>query len=84
MCYITGYEEFNPEKVDISFASAAGTIAVCEHGKGLPFDEAKALAILKEPEVIILADMHEGTAEATCWGCDLTYDYVKINGDYRT
>ncbi len=77
-------EEFNPEKVDISFASAAGTIAVCEHGKGLPFDEAKALAILKEPEVIILADMHEGTAEATCWGCDLTYDYVKINGDYRT
>lgn len=77
-------EEFNPEKVDISFASAAGTIAVCEHGKGLPFDEAKALAILKEPEVIILADMHEGTAAATCWGCDLTYDYVKINGDYRT
>ena len=77
-------EEFNPEKVDISFASTAGTIAVCEHGKGLPFDEAKALAILKEPEVIILADMHEGTAEATCWGCDLTYDYVKINGDYRT
>ena len=77
-------EEFNPEKVDISFASTAGTIAVSEHGKGLPFDEAKALAILKEPEVIILADMHEGTAEATCWGCDLTYDYVKINGDYRT
>ena len=77
-------EEFNPEKVDISFASTAGTIAVCEHGKGLPFDEAKALAILKEPEVIILADMHEGTAAATCWGCDLTYDYVKINGDYRT
>ncbi|MBR3202119.1 MAG: bifunctional glutamate N-acetyltransferase/amino-acid acetyltransferase ArgJ [Solobacterium sp.] len=77
-------EEFNPEKVDISFASAAGTIAVCEHGKGLPFDEAKALAILKEPEVIILADMHEGTAAATCWGCDLTFDYVKINGDYRT
>lgn len=77
-------EAFDPQKVDISFASAAGMIAVCENGKGLAFNEVLALAVLKEPEVIILVDMHEGTAEATCWGCDLTYDYVKINGDYRT
>ena len=77
-------EEFDPEKVNISFASQAGTIDVCRNGKGLPFDEANAKAILKEEEVMILADLQEGDASATCWGCDLTYDYVKINGDYRT
>ncbi len=77
-------EVFNPEKVDIAFASAAGTIAVCAGGKGLAFDEALAKQVLHEDEVIIDIAMNEGDAEAVCWGCDLTYDYVKINGDYRT
>ena len=76
--------DFDPLKVDIAFASDAGRIDVCKAGKGLPFDEEKALAILQQPEVIIDVNMNEGTSSVTCWGCDLTYDYVKINGDYRT
>ncbi len=77
-------QSFDPLKTDISFSSLKGDIAVCKEGKGLAFDEEKALEILKEEEVIIDISLHEGDAEATCWGCDLTYDYVKINGDYRT
>ena len=77
-------ESFDVDSVDIQFASAAGTVDVCKDGKGLNFDEELAEAVLKEPEVIINVTMHEGTEHATCWGCDLTYDYVKINGDYRT
>ncbi len=76
--------DFDPLKTDIAFISKAGRIDVCQAGKGLAFDEALASAILHEEEVIIEADMHEGNASATCWGCDLTYDYVRINGDYRT
>ena len=76
--------DFDPEKTDIAFASEAGSIAVCQNGRGLPFDEDLALKILKEEEVEINIDLHEGNASVTCWGCDLTYDYVKINGDYRT
>lgn len=76
--------EFDPEKADISFASDAGTILVCKDGKGVNFDEDQAKKILTEEEVIIDITIAEGDAEATCWGCDLTYDYVKINGDYRT
>lgn len=76
--------EFDPEKADISFASSAGTILVCKDGKGVNFDEDQAKKILTEEEVIIDITIAEGDAEATCWGCDLTYDYVKINGDYRT
>lgn len=76
--------DFDPLKVDIAFASEAGSIEVCKAGKGLPFDEEKALAILQKPEVIIEVNMNEGSSSVTCWGCDLTYDYVKINGDYRT
>ena len=53
-------------------------------GDGLPFDEDAAKRILSEKEVVILVDLHEGDEAAECWGCDLTYDYVKINGDYRT
>ncbi len=81
-----GYSKapFRPEYVDVSFASAAGEIAVCKDGAGLTFDEDKAKEILTQDEVIIRVDLHEGDAAATCWGCDLTYDYVKINGDYRT
>lgn len=81
-----GYSKapFRPEFVDVSFSSAAGTILVCQEGAGLEFDEDLAKKILTEREVAILVDLHEGRYEATCWGCDLTYDYVKINGDYRT
>ena len=71
-------------KVDVSFRSAAGTVAVCRDGAGIPFSEAEAKKILLEKEITILVTLHDGPAEATAWGCDLTYDYVKINGDYRT
>lgn len=75
---------FDPEKVRICFSSAAGTVVVCEGGRGVPFEEELASRILSEKEVMIEIMLEEGTASATCWGCDLTYDYVKINGDYRT
>ncbi len=77
-------EEFDPEAVDVAFASAAGRVEVCAAGQGLPFDEAVAKAVLLEPEVQILIDLHDGDAACTCWGCDITYDYIRINGDYRT
>ena len=76
--------KFDPQAVSVTFASAAGEIVVCENGKGLLFDEDLAKTILSEDHVEIRADVHQGNAQATCWGCDLTYDYVKINGDYRT
>lgn len=76
--------EFAPETVDVSFASAAGDIAVCEKGRGLPFDEDLAKKILTEHDVEIRISMGTGAGTATCWGCDITYDYIKINGDYRT
>ncbi|MBR4211150.1 MAG: bifunctional ornithine acetyltransferase/N-acetylglutamate synthase, partial [Oscillibacter sp.] len=77
-------EAFDPEKVGVSFASAAGEIAVCANGRGLEFDEDKAKQILTEHDVEIRITMGEGGAACTCWGCDITYDYIKINGDYRT
>ena len=77
-------EQFDPDKVDVHFTSAAGDIAVCEQGRGLSFDEELAKKILTEHDVEINIFMGEGEAACTCWGCDLTYDYVKINGDYRT
>ena len=76
--------DFDPEKVNVAFASKVGTIAVCENGRGLDFDEDLAKKILSEDSVEINVTMDEGDASVTCWGCDLTYDYVKINGDYRT
>lgn len=76
--------EFDPEAVDVAFASAAGEIAVCEQGRGLPFDEDLAKKILTEHDVEIRISMGAGPGAATCWGCDITYDYIKINGDYRT
>ncbi|MCD8342637.1 MAG: bifunctional glutamate N-acetyltransferase/amino-acid acetyltransferase ArgJ [Clostridiales bacterium] len=75
---------FRPECVEVRFASAAGEIQVCDEGLEVAFDEAKAKEILSQPEVEILVDVHEGHASATCWGCDLTYEYVRINGEYRT
>lgn len=81
-----GYSKapFRPEYVTIGFSSAAGSITVCQNGKGLDFDEDLAKKILVEKEVSIDVDIAEGDAQATAYGCDLTYDYVKINGDYRT
>ena len=76
--------QFDPNKVDIYFASKNGKILVCQDGKGIAFDEEKAAKILAPDAIAILADLHEGDQNATCWGCDLTYDYVRINGDYRT
>ena len=77
-------EDFDPDKVSISFVSDAGEVLVCENGRGVDFSEEDAKAILSQEEVIIDIRMQEGDAQAICWGCDLTYDYVKINGDYRT
>ena len=71
-------------KVDVAFRSAKGTIPVCKMGAGIEFSEEIAKTILLEPEIDILVELNDGEASATAWGCDLTYDYVKINGDYRT
>ncbi len=75
---------FNPEEIDVSFISPSGTIRVCQDGIGLDFDETLAKTVLSDTEIEIIVSMKEGTEKATCWGCDLTYDYVKINGDYRS
>ncbi len=81
-----GYSKapFRPECVDVTFASAAGSIAVCKAGEGLEFDEDLAKKVLSQDEVEIQVNVNEGEHSVTAWGCDLTYDYVKINGDYRT
>ncbi|NLZ25404.1 MAG: bifunctional glutamate N-acetyltransferase/amino-acid acetyltransferase ArgJ [Clostridiales bacterium] len=71
-------------KVDVAFKSAAGEIMVCSSGAGVDFDEDKAKKILLESEIEIIIGLNDGSGYATAWGCDLTYDYVKINGDYRT
>lgn len=75
---------FNTEEVTVEFASKAGTVTVCEKGRGLEFNEELAKEILDQEEVEINVTLQEGSGNVTCWGCDLTYDYVKINGDYRT
>lgn len=75
---------FDPNTVDIAFAADGQTLAVCRQGRGLDFDEDAALALLSHHEVDINVDLHAGNASADAYGCDLTYGYVKINGDYRT
>lgn len=72
------------DKIGVSFRSEKGTIEVCRNGSGVDFSEEKAKEILLEKEIEILVDLGDGDYNATAWGCDLTYDYVKINGDYRT
>ena len=81
-----GYSKapFRPEYVDVTFQSCAGEILVCEQGEQVEFDEDLAKEILSQKEVVINVELNEGDDCAECWGCDLTYDYVKINGDYRT
>ena len=76
--------DINVEKIDVVLASAAGEILVCKSGAGVEFSETKAKKILQEKEISIRIQLNSGKASATAWGCDLTYDYVKINGDYRT
>jgi glutamate N-acetyltransferase/amino-acid N-acetyltransferase len=75
---------FDPGRVELCFASAAGEILVCRDGAALPFSEEEAKRILREEEIEIRIDLQGGPGEAVAWGCDLTYDYVKINGDYRS
>ena len=76
--------DFEIDKVSVDLASSAGTIAVCRNGAGIEFSEEEAKVVLAEDEIFINVDLGQGDATAKAWGCDLTYDYVKINGDYRT
>ena len=85
LCAI-GYSgaDVDVEKVNVAFHSAKGTVSVCANGAGVDFSEEQAKEILLESAIDILIDLNDGDGTATAWGCDLTYDYVKINGDYRT
>mgnify|MGYP004646965965 FL=1 len=85
LCAI-GYAEadFEIDKVDVDLASKYGTVAVCRNGAGVEFSEEEASRILSSDEIFIHVDLKQGTESAKAWGCDLTYDYVKINGDYRS
>lgn len=74
----------NPNKIDLSFKSSAGEIEICKNGMPLPFDETIAKEILLQDKITILINMNSGEHLSTAWGCDLSYDYVKINGDYRS
>ncbi len=76
--------DLDVEKVGVSFISDGGEIEVCKDGHGVDFDEVLAKKILSEKEIVINVTLADGDCAATAWGCDLTYDYVKINGDYRT
>ncbi len=85
LCAI-GYSgaDVNVEKIDVSFKSNKGEILVCKDGSGVDFSEEQAKEILLEDEIEVLINLNDGEFSSTAWGCDLTYDYVKINGDYRT
>ena len=85
LCAI-GYsgEPVDVNKIDVEFRSVKGTLPVCENGSGVPFDEDFAKQVLSRDEVEINVGLKMGAYRASAWGCDLTYDYVKINGDYRT
>ena len=85
LCAI-GYSgaEVNVDKIDVYFKSPKGEIQVCKDGSGVDFSEEKAKEILLESEIDIIINLNDGEYSSTAWGCDLTYDYVKINGDYRT
>ena len=85
LCAI-GYSgaDVDVNKIDVSFCSSLGQVDVCKNGAGIPFSEEKAAQVLSAGEIHILVDLHLGEVSGEAYGCDLTYDYVKINGDYRT
>lgn len=85
LCAI-GYSgaDVDVNKIDVSFESAAGNVGVCKNGMGIEFSEEIAKKVLSEKEINIVIKLNDGEYDSTAWGCDLTYDYVKINGDYRT
>lgn len=85
LCAI-GYSgaDVDVSKIDVSFTSVAGSILVCQGGAGVDFSESEAKKILLESEITVNISLGDGDGCAVAWGCDLTYDYVKINGDYRT
>ena len=85
LCAI-GYTDapFDIHRIAVTLKSEKGAVQVCENGAGVPFSEEEAARVLSAKQIDIEIDMHSGDASATAWGCDLTYDYVKINGDYRT
>ncbi len=85
LCAI-GYSgaDVDVDKIDLSFESKHGKLDVCKNGAGIPFSEEEAKKVLSEDQVDILVTLNSGNGKATAWGCDLTYDYVKINADYRT
>ena len=85
LCAI-GYSgaDVDVNKIDVSFKSKAGEVALCKNGAGVDFSEDKAKKVLTESEITTVINLNLGNVSATAWGCDLTYDYVKINGDYRT
>ena len=76
--------QFDPERVDLFFESAAGRLQIIKDGVAVAYSEEKATEILSQPEVTAVANIKMGEAKATAWGCDLTFDYVKINADYRS
>lgn len=76
--------EFDINKVDVDLKSEKGIVSVCRNGAGIEFSEEEAAKVLSDDEIYVLINLNDGTESATAWGCDLTYDYVKINGDYRT
>jgi glutamate N-acetyltransferase/amino-acid N-acetyltransferase len=85
LCAI-GYsgEEVDIQKIDVTFVSRAGSVTVCRQGYGVEFSEQVAKKVLSEDEIKVNIELNDGNYSAAAWGCDLTYDYVKINGDYRT
>lgn len=76
--------EFDINKVDVDLKSEKGIVSVCRNGAGIEFSEDEAAKVLSDDEIYVLINLNDGNESATAWGCDLTYDYVKINGDYRT
>ena len=85
LCAIGNAEaEFDIQKMDVDLASAKGVMPVCRNGAGVEFSEEFAAKLLAEDEIMVNISLHDGEVSAKAWGCDLTYDYVKINGDYRS
>ena len=76
--------QFNPDCMEMFFESRAGKILIYQNGKAVDYSEEEATRVLSENEVTVLVDLKQGNEEAAAWGCDLTYDYVKINADYRS